>query len=539
MFCTNCGKPLKDGEICDCQKQTSVQPQVEISPIAEAAPIESTVTPIMDVAPINAAPTADASFDQAVAQADATIANAAAAADATINGTQQAPVNNPAPAAEPQIDPIKARIAQQEAENAQAQAAAAAAAAHAGAMAAAQNANNRANQYYQQYVPQQAPAGQPQGQFAQNIPQGGQFNQAPNGQFAQNMPQGQYGQAPQYGQPQMPPNNQYAAQRAQNQYGAPSPYGQAPQQQPNYQYQGNPYPNSYNQAPPSYYGQQVYMSDDERLKKYMSSPKFVAARDFMCSMPVLLYAISVSALLVFFCVTMTSVWDLIHPLYILLCIGAWITFASGLKSKKNNTLPSTSGLSIGSGVAITMLVLWCIAFGLIILILLLGIVAVLQSGVSMDNYGTIVLFVTFAVSILALVLGIKYYSIQSRNLKNIRYCITNEANPRRFSIFPSVILILGVVLSIIGIIGMQGVMGSTRLKNLVSDYLLEYFRESGISKIDKDLPRQFTETIINSVWSTKAQVMSIISSVLGIIEMLSTAVIYISAKSKLNDFTEL
>lgn len=281
------------------------------------------------------------------------------------------------------------------------------------------------------------------------------------------------------------------------------------------------------------------MSDDERLKKYMSSPKFVAARDFMCSMPVLLYAISVSALLVFFCVTMTSVWDLIHPLYILLCIGAWITFASGLKSKKNNTLPSTSGLSIGSGVAITMLVLWCIAFGLIILILLLGIVAVLQSGVSMDNYGTIVLFVTFAVSILALVLGIKYYSIQSRNLKNIRYCITNEANPRRFSIFPSVILILGVVLSIIGIIGMQGVMGSTKLKNLVSDYLLEYFRESGISKIDKDLPRQFTETIINSVWSTKAQVMSIISSVLGIIEMLSTAVIYISAKSKLNDFTEL
>lgn len=539
MFCTNCGKPLKDGEICDCQKQTSVQPQVEISPIAEAAPIESTVTPIMDVAPINATPTADASFDQAVAQADATIANAAAAADATINGTQQAPVNNPAPAAEPQIDPIKARIAQQEAENAQAQAAAAAAAAHAGAMAAAQNANNRANQYYQQYVPQQAPAGQPQGQIAQNIPQGGQFNQAPNGQFAQNMPQGQYGQAPQYGQPQMPPNNQYAAQRAQNQYGAPSPYGQAPQQQPNYQYQGNPYPNSYNQAPPSYYGQQVYMSDDERLKKYMSSPKFVAARDFMCSMPVLLYAISVSALLVFFCVTMTSVWDLIHPLYILLCIGAWITFASGLKSKKNNTLPSTSGLSIGSGVAITMLVLWCIAFGLIILILLLGIVAVLQSGVSMDNYGTIVLFVTFAVSILALVLGIKYYSIQSRNLKNIRYCITNEANPRRFSIFPSVILILGVVLSIIGIIGMQGVMGSTKLKNLVSDYLLEYFRESGISKIDKDLPRQFTETIINSVWSTKAQVMSIISSVLGIIEMLSTAVIYISAKSKLNDFTEL
>ncbi|MBP5178068.1 MAG: hypothetical protein J6066_00680, partial [Lachnospiraceae bacterium] len=76
-------------------------------------------------------------------------------------------------------------------------------------------------------------------------------------------------------------------------------------------------------------------------------------------------------------------------------------------------------------------------------------------------------------------------------------------------------------------------------KNLVSDYLLEYFRESGSSQIDQDLPRQFTDTIINSVWSTKAQVLSIISSVLGIIEMLSTAVIYISAKSKLNDFTEL
>lgn len=508
MYCTNCGKLLQDGEICDCQKQTIAQTQVNISPIAEAAPIESTVTPIMDVAPIEAAtpvsetaPVADASFNQAVAQADATIANAAAAADATINGTPNT--------TEPFVDPIKARIAQQQAEDARAQAAAAAAAAHAGAMAAAQNANNRANQYYQQYAPQgQPPQGQP--------------------------PQGQYGQAP----------NQYAAQMANNQYVAPGQYGQPPQQQPgfqqqqNYQYQANPYSNSYNQAPPSYYGQQVYMTDDERLKKYMSTPKFVAARDLMCSLPVLLYAVSVSALLVFFCVTMTSIWDLLHPLYILLCIGAWITFASGLKSKKSGTLPSTSGLSIGSGVAITMLVLWCIAFGLIVLILLLGVIGVLQSGMSLDNYGAIVLFVMFAVSILALVLGIKYYSLQSRNLKNIRYCITNEANPTRFSIFPSVILILGIIISVISLIGMQSVLGSVKLKNALSDYLITYLRDSGISKLGFS-PREITDTLINSIFSTRTQVLSIISSLLGIFNMLSTAVLFISAKSKLNDFTEL
>ena len=557
MYCTNCGKLLQDGEICDCQKQNAPieQPQVDITPIAEAPTIESTVAPIADVAPIEAAPIIDASFNEAVAKADATIANAGATADATINGTAQAVNDASTVESQPAVDPIKARIEQQQAENAQAQAAAAAAAAHAQAVASAQNADNRANQYYQQYAPQNQTQATPQGVQFNNQPQG-QFNQygqpqATQGQFGQAAPQGQFnqysqaqapqGQFNQYGQPQAPQGQYGQPQVPQGQYGqAQSPYGQqVPYGQPNQYQGGNPYSNPANQAPPAYYGQQVYLTDEERLKKYMSSPKFVAARDFMCSMPVLLYAVSVTALLVFFVVTMNSVWDLLHPLYILLCIGAWVTFASGLKSKKNGTLPSTSGLSIGSGVAITMLVLWCIAFGLVIIILLIAVVGVLQSGVSFDNFGTIFLFSIFAISILMLVLGIKYYSVQSRNLKNIRYCITNEANPRRFSIFPSVILILGVIISVASIIGMQSILGSTKLKNALTDYLLEYFRQSGIEKISPGSSREFTETIINSIWSSKAQILSIISSALGIFNMLSTAILYISAKVKLNEFTEL
>lgn len=555
MYCTNCGKLLQDGEICDCQKQNApaIQPQVDISPIAEAPTIESTVAPIADVAPIEAAPIMDASFNEAVAKADATIANAGAAADATINGTAQA-VNDAATVeSQPAVDPIKARIEQQQAENAQAQAAAAAAAAHAQAMAAAQNTNNRANQYYQQYAPQNqaqnAPQGvqfnnQPQAQYSQ-APQG-QFNQygqpqAPQGQYTQygqsQAPQGQYGQ-PQYNQVQAPQGQYGQAQvpqnRAQSPYGQQVPYGQQNQYQG-----GNPYANTVNQGPPAYNTQQVYLTDEERLKKYMSNPKFVAARDFMCSFPVLFYALSVSALLIFYVATMNTFWDLLHPLYILLCIGAWITFASGLKSKKNGTLPSTAGLSIGSGVAITMLVLWCIAFGLIIIMLLIAVVSVLSSGVSLDNFGAVLLFVMFIVSILMLVLGIKYYSVQSRNLKNIRYCITNEANPKRFSIFPSVILIIGIILSIVSIIGMQSILGSVKLKNAVTDYLLDYFRKSGIEKFYPGTAREFTDTIVNSIWSTKAQVLSIVASVIGIVEMLAQAVIHISAKSKLNVFKDI
>ena len=114
MFCSNCGRPLQDGEICECQKQGNTT--------------------------------------EAAQQADNTLKEAAAQADAVIAGAAQAP-----------IDPIKARIEQEQAAQAQ---------------AAAQNANNRANQYYQQYAPQNQ---QPAQNTQYGIPNQAQYSQ-PNAQ---------------------------------------------------------------------------------------------------------------------------------------------------------------------------------------------------------------------------------------------------------------------------------------------------------------------------------------------------------------------
>lgn len=456
MFCSNCGRPLQDGEICECQKQGNTT--------------------------------------EAAQQADNTLKEAAAQADAVIAGAAQAP-----------IDPIKARIEQEQAAQAQ---------------AAAQNANNRANQYYQQYAPQNQ-------QPAQNT-QYGIPNQA---QYSQPNAQSNFGGQPGYGQQ----GTQYGQQNAQ--YGQPNPqYRQAgaPYGQPGQQYgQGynNPYGN--NQVPPSYYGQPMYDTDEERLKKYMSNPKFVLARDIMASPIVLVYALAVSAVLVFNFVALQS---FLHPLFILLCIAAWITFASGVSSKKNNKLPSTAGLSIASGVAITLMVIWCIGFGLMILLAILGLFGSLTSGAGGSGYIVMVMAIFLAICILFLVFGIKYYSLQSRNLKGVRFCITNEADPPRFSIFPAVILIIGIVLSIIGIFSAESIFGSAKLQDFVRDSLIREFKEIGIDSIKSGYSSELTEQLIEMIFSSKTRILTYISSVLNMVLMGSTAALYFNIKKKLNQF---
>ena len=158
MFCTNCGRPLADGEICECQKQKA--PDINITPIS----------PIAEPVNIESAPVIEPVMNEAVQQADATLNAAAAEADAVINNT-------------PQADPIQEAIAKAQAEQAQAQAAATASA----AAAMAQNADSRANQYYQQYAPQNQAPQQTNAQYSQ--PQG-----APYGQYQQNAQQAPYGQ---------------------------------------------------------------------------------------------------------------------------------------------------------------------------------------------------------------------------------------------------------------------------------------------------------------------------------------------------------
>ena len=337
----------------------------------------------------------------------------------------------------------------------------------------------------------------------------------------------QYTQAPM-------PGNQYTQSAAQfNQYNAS---GQVPQY--NAYQGGNPYAN--HQDPPSYYQQTPYLSEEEHLKRFMSTPKFVAARDVMCSAPVLFYAISVTAIILFNFIVMQS---FLHPIYLLLVIAAWLTFASGSSSKKTGHLPSTAGLSIGSGVATTMMVLWCIGFGLIILLFGIGLVGTISSGRllgnSYTNAGVVGLSILLVISILALVLGIKYYSIQSRNIKGIRFCITNEAPPRRFSSFPSVILIIAIILTIIGLIYSVNMMKNADFIRQMRTILMDYFSASGMDDISDGFSKKMTDMIMDTVFSENAMRNTIISGALYVLNLASLAILHLSIKAKLKDFTEI
>lgn len=560
-----------------------VQAAVEI-PIAETPVVDTLVvdTLVVEAPAFNPEPAVQAAVEIPVTAAPAFNP------EPTVQAAVETPIVE-TPVTEPATNNVQDILAQQQAEQAAAQEAAEKARAQ--AIAAAQNSDNRANQYFQQYAPQpqtpaepikteEAPAAPAQFNQAPAAPNqfnhtsagqnpapqqpgvpfvpipGGQFNQAPAGQNPAPQQPGQFN-APQNASAQQPVNGQFGQfqqpQPANGQFGQPQPangqfgqlqpangqfrqaqqpgnaqFGPAPNGQPA---PGNPYNNTYNQSPPSYYQQAPYMSETERLNKFMSTPKFVTARDFMGSFPVLIYAITATALLAF---DIIALHDFIHPLLLLMTIASWITYISGVSSKKNNKLPSTAGLSIASGVAITMLVIWCIAFGLVIIAL----IGAMGSGYGDSGTITAVMAVALACSILALVLGIRYYLSQSRNMKNIKFCITNEDNPRKFSIFPSVILIIGIIFSLSSLIGTISMLNNTNLQKEVYDIFLKYFKYSNLDKIQDGWSQRLARYLTDTLFSKETIIYSSISSGLNILNMLSTAIIFFVAKAKMNCFAE-
>ena len=322
------------------------------------------------------------------------------------------------------------------------------------------------------------------------------------------------------------------------------PYGQNPQQGynynpnpvQNYNYnqngnpQGGPYP--YMQEPPRYYQQAPYMSEDERLKHFKANPKFIMARDFMASPLILLYSLAVTAILLFDMIVLGSY---LHPLLILLCVAGWITYFSGVSAKKNDGLPTTAGLSIASGVAITMLVIWCIAMGLTVLLAGLSMVGSMGIISGFNNAGAFVILILLVISILVLVLGIKHYSLQSRALKSIKFCITNEDAPKRISIFPSVILIISAMLQIASTVGTVYVFKSTKILNKIMDTFMEYLDRVSVSK---DIRNYIYDYVHDALFSSSNVSTTIISGALSVFLAFITAFIYIKAATALNQFSE-
>ena len=533
MYCQKCGRLLQDGEICNCD---SIQ-QIEVPPILQ-----------------------ENAFSEPVAAAQEVV-------DTTLNTAETISEVQPVTeATDTFVDPIKARILEE-------QAAAAEQVPPAPDVIPVNVGQTPQSPQFQNGVPismPQNPDYMPGVQVspsqnqtdswantanqAQNAAQNGQVpsynqNQAygQNQVYNQNQAYGQnqaYNQNQAYGQNQAYNQNQaYGQNQAYNQtqaYSQNQAYNQTQAQQQynayrqnqNAGYQGNPY--VYNQNPPQYYQQTPYVEDDEQLKRYKTSPRFIAARDLMGSPLILAYSICVSAVLLFDFIALHS---FIHPLLILLCIAGWITFGSGVSAKKKNGLPSTAGLTIGRGVAITMLVIWCILIGLIILIYLIGMFGVigLTGGKGAGGTAAVIILVILVIAILVLVLGIKHYSLQSRALKTIKLCLAPTTTPRRISIFPAVMLIISAVIEVASTVGSVVVLKSTRYLNQVLNYISESLAQA---KISSSIRKEVMSYIQSSLFSSSNVALTIVSGVLGIALSIITAIIYIKAASSLNQFTE-
>ena len=297
------------------------------------------------------------------------------------------------------------------------------------------------------------------------------------------------------------------------------------QQTPDYAGPGTPPP----------YQAYTYISEEERLKKFMAAPKFVNGRDLLASPLVLMYACSVSVILLLYIIGMR---DFLHPIYMLMCYAGWSAYLSAKKSKQNNTLPNTTGLSIASGVSTFMKVLMIIAiaalaFGLIkIFSVFNSFVYLLQDMLSpMVKLSEAAVSATVVIIILvvfiAIIVSIILYSYQTKNLKSIRFCITNEDDPIRISTIPSIILFVSVLINVIMLV--RNILVSTdsirSFSGELDELLMQLGEEAGVY-----------EDIYNYMMASDPTAITI-SSIISVISIFSSVVIglfYLKAAKMLN-----
>lgn len=240
----------------------------------------------------------------------------------------------------------------------------------------------------------------------------------------------------------------------------------------------------------------TYISEEERLKKFMSRPKFLAARELMASPLCLMYAISITVMLLIYFIGMHS---FIHPFLILLCYAGWSTYLYANKSKKNNTLPNANGLGLASVISTIMMALMILT-AIFFLIFVVGSFAsyysidmiydtLVYSGIDIaESDFKAILCIVLIFGAIVIILGIIYYKTLAQNLKSIKFCITNEDDPKRISTFPAVfalvVAILGIVVFIADGVLLDGVdfnnpsylqaLKENELDTGITGFLLEY-----------------------------------------------------------------
>lgn len=303
---------------------------------------------------------------------------------------------------------------------------------------------------------------------------------------------------------------------------------------PNIPADTQPTPYNAGTTPPAYHAY-TYVSEEERLKQFMSAPKFVNGRDLLTSPLLLMYSCSVTAILLLYII---GLHDFLHPIYMLMCYAGWSTYLSARKAKQNNTLPNTTGLSIASGVSTFMRVIMIIA----LVVLVIGMIKIFSifnafvyliqdmfspmvelSEAAVSATVIIIIFVVF----IAIIVSIILYMYQTKNLKSIRFCITNEDDPTLISTIPSIILFVSVLINVIMLI--RNVLVSTDSIKSFSGELDELFlhlgEEAGIY-----------EEIYNYMMANDSTAITI-TSIISIVSIFSSVVIglfYLKAAKMLN-----
>lgn len=279
--------------------------------------------------------------------------------------------------------------------------------------------------------------------------------------------------------------------------------------------------------------QHTYMSEEDRLKKFMSAPKFVAARDLMASPIVLVYTISLTVLLLYNIIGLKSY---LHPFMLLLCYVGWTTYLSAHKSKKENKLPNANGIGLASVLSTIMMAIIIIAavlFAFTLISIFAGSVddmyySLLLLGIDIaESDFKAVLSIFIIVALIGIILGILFYRAMTKSLKSVKYCITNEEDPERISLFVPVFIFVSLALSVI-------------------IYIFAYF--CLMDKVDFDNPLYRQALADNSIssgfmglmidyveeQSHISPVVSAIAEILSLVNSVAMALFFMNAANKLN-----
>jgi len=292
----------------------------------------------------------------------------------------------------------------------------------------------------------------------------------------------------------------------------------------------NPYETK--SEPPVYKDDYWNEPEESLLTKYKAAPSFLAARQLLSSMPVLMFNIAVS-LFLFYVVFFLSEW--MHPMLVLLCIAGWMTYITGIKSNKNNSLPSVGGLSLASGVATIMMIVWCIIFGFLILLFSIGIIKMLIDR-GFSGSSPWILLMLLVISILLLAVGIRYYGAQARALKTVKYIITGEASPKRISAFPSVVLIIFSCIQAASTVGLILWLRTGNVVNSIKGYYEDYMNSLNVSQ---SVIKTLNEAIEEMFTGSSVSSLLLLYCLLSVAFNLSKASFFMKAASALNQYTEI